>query len=291
MSYVPIDLRGAALALLVSLFWGANPVAIKFGLEDSPPLRLAGYRFVVGIVVILGWAWRTGRLAGFRIRRDERRPLLVLGVLMTIQIASMNIATAMTSAAHVAIILNSYAVHIVLLAHFLIPGDRLIARRLVGVLAAYGGIVTLFVREAAPGAPTFAGDLVVFASALILAERTVYMAGAVQRIDPVKLLLSQAVIGIVSFWALSLVFEPEPTRWTLRLAGAVIFQGAVVSGFNFVVNLWLLKRHRPSTLSTFFLSQPIFGVLAAAVFTGDALTPDLLLASVAVAAGIGLTAR
>lgn len=291
MRYVPIDLRGAALALLVSLFWGANPVAIKFGLEDSPPLRLAGYRFAVGIVVILGWAWRTGRLAGFRIRRDERRPLLVLGVLMTIQIASMNIATAMTSAAHVAIILNSYAVHIVLLAHFLIPGDRLTARRFVGVLAAYGGIVTLFAREAAPGASTFSGDLVVFASALVLAERTVYMAGAVQRIDPVKLLLSQAVIGIVSFWALSLVFEPEPTHWTLRLAGAVIFQGAVVSGFNFVVNLWLLKRHRPSTLSTFFLSQPIFGVLAAAVFTGDALTPDLLLASVAVAAGIGLTAR
>ena len=43
-----VDLRGALLALLLSLFWGGNPVAIKLGLEDAPPLRLAWMRFVVG---------------------------------------------------------------------------------------------------------------------------------------------------------------------------------------------------------------------------------------------------
>ena len=47
-----IDLRGALLALLLSLFWGGNPVAIKLGLADAPPLRLAWMRFVVGGVVI-----------------------------------------------------------------------------------------------------------------------------------------------------------------------------------------------------------------------------------------------
>ena len=39
-----VDLRGALLALLLSLFWGANPVAIKLGLQDAPPLRLAWMR-------------------------------------------------------------------------------------------------------------------------------------------------------------------------------------------------------------------------------------------------------
>jgi hypothetical protein len=37
-SRVDLDLRGAALAPLVSVFWGANPVAIKIGLPDAPPL-------------------------------------------------------------------------------------------------------------------------------------------------------------------------------------------------------------------------------------------------------------
>jgi drug/metabolite transporter (DMT)-like permease len=80
-------------------------------------------------------------------------------------------------------------------------------------------------------------------------------------------------------------------RWTLRLGGALVFQGIVVAGFNFVVNLWLLKRYRMSALSGFFLTQPIFGVITAALLAGDPLTGDLLLASVAVAIGIGLTSR
>jgi drug/metabolite transporter (DMT)-like permease len=266
-------------------------VAIKLGLEDAPPLRLAWMRFLVGGVVILVWGWATGRLAGFAIAPAERRPLLVLGLLFTAQIGAMNIGTSLTSAAHAAILLNCYAVHVVVLAHFMIPGDRLTPRRLGGVLVAYTGIVLLFARQVGTGAPSLLGDAIMFASALLLAERTVYLARAVQGIEPVKLLLSQAAIGIVLFWLGSAVLEPDPTRWTARLASAVAFQGVVIAGFNFVVNLWLLKRYRPSSLATFFLTQPIFGVVAAALVTGDALTGEVLLASIAVAVGIGLASR
>jgi drug/metabolite transporter (DMT)-like permease len=291
LSYLPVDLRGAALALLISLVWGVNPVAIKIGLQDTPPLRLAAYRFVVGGVVILLWAWRGGRLAGLRIARAERRPLIVLGVLFTLQIGSMNVGTDLTSAAHSAILLNLYAVHTVVLAHFMIPGDRLSARRLAGVLIAYSGIVLLLARQAGARAPTLAGDAIMFGSAVILAERTVYMARAVQTLDPVKLILSQVVIGTALFLVASLVFEPAPTRWTPRLAATVAFQGVAVTGFNFTVNLWLLKRYRTSALAAFFLTQPVFGVVAAALIAGDPLTADLLIASGAVAAGIGLASR
>ena len=65
----------------------------------------------------------------------------------------------------------------------------------------------------------------------------------------------------------------------------------LISGFNFVVNLALLRHYRPSALSAFFLTQPIFGVVAAALVAGDPLTLDLLLACAAVAVGIGLTSR
>jgi len=206
-------------------------------------------------------------------------------------VGSMNVATTMTTAAHVAIILNLYAVHTVVLAHFMIPGDRLDLRRLAGVVVAYAGIVVLFGRGFTLGGPTMVGDVIMFGSALILAERTVYLARAVQRQDPVKLLLAQAVVGITVFLLLSAIFEPVATRWTSRLAGAIAFQGFVVTGFNFIVNLWLLKHYRPSALSAFFLTQPIFGVVAAAMFRGEPLTGDVLVATIAVIIGIALTNR
>jgi drug/metabolite transporter (DMT)-like permease len=104
-------------------------------------------------------------------------------------------------------------------------------------------------------------------------------------------LLSQIGVGVVAFIGLSWLLEPAATRWTLELGLTVAYQGLVIAGFNFIVNLWLLQRYRPSALAGFFLSQPIFGVLAAALVVGDPLTLDLLAASVAVAVGIGLTSR
>ncbi|PYM77894.1 MAG: hypothetical protein DME03_02465 [Candidatus Rokuibacteriota bacterium] len=286
-----MDLTGAAAAVLISILWGANSVVIKLGLEDAPPLRLAGMRVVVGGIVICLWAWSTGRFVGFRVERREWRPLAVLGLLFSVQMAATNIGTWLTSAAHATILVNLYAVHTVVLAHFMIPGDRLSVSKVGGVLVAYSGIVALFASQWSHGAPTLLGDVIVTVAGILLAERTVYLARAVQRLDPVKLLLAQAVVGAAFFALASFLVEPATTRWTARLAGSIAYQGVLISGFNFVVNLALLRDYRPSALSAFFLTQPIFGVVAAALVAGDPLTPVLVLACVAVAAGIGLTYR
>jgi drug/metabolite transporter (DMT)-like permease len=277
--------------VLISLLWGANSVVIKLGLEDTPPLRLAGMRVVVGGIVICLWAWATGRFAGFRVERPEWRPLAVLGLLFSVQMGATNIGTWLTSASHATVLVNLYAVHTVVLAHFMIPGDRLSIRKVGGVLVAYSGIVALFASQWSHGAPTLLGDVIVTVAGILLAERTVYLARAVQRLDPVKLLLAQAVVGAAAFGLGSFLFEPATTRWTARLVGSIGYQGVLISGFNFVVNLALLRDYRPSALSAFFLTQPIFGVVAAALVAGDPLTPVLVLACVAVAAGIGLTYR
>lgn len=286
-----IDLRGALLTLLLSLFWGGNPVAIKLGLADAPPLRLAWMRFVLGGAVIALWAALTGRLGGLRVKRGELAPLLIVTALFVGQIGSMNIGTALTSAAHSAVLLNLYAVHTVVLSHFLIPGDRLTARRLAGVVVAYAGVVVLLARHAAPETSSLLGDAIMFGSSFLLAERTVYLARIVRSLDPVKLLLAQALLGSAVFLVASLLIETAPTAWTTRLALSLAYQGGLIAGFNFVANLWLLGRYRPSALAAFFLTQPIFGVAIATLVAGDRLTADLLVACVAVAVGIGLAAR
>jgi drug/metabolite transporter (DMT)-like permease len=265
-----VDSTGALLALLTSVFWGANTVAIKVGLADAPPLRLAWMRFVVGGVAIAVWAWSTGRLAGFRLAPHEWRPMIVLALIFTAQIGTMNIGTSLTSAAHASILLT--------------------VRKIVGVLIAYAGIVVLFAGQTG-GAASLLGDAIVFVSAFLLAERLVYLARAVQSLDPVKLLLSQAAIGSVLFMLGSALTEPMPTAWTVRLGVSVAYQGILIAGFNFVVSMWLLQRYRPSSLVPFFLTQPLFGVLAAAVVAGDPLTWELLLACIAVGIGMGLTTR
>src|SRR2546422_11176403 len=96
--------------------------------------------------------------------------------------AATNVGTWLTSAAHASILLNLYAVHTVVLAHFLIPGDRLSVKRLAGVLVAYSGVVLLFAGQVTHAAPTLLAYLGVTAAGIRLADRTLYP--AVPALDP-----------------------------------------------------------------------------------------------------------
>ena len=254
-----MDFTGAALALLLSALWGANPVAIKLGLADTPPLRLALMRFVLSTIVILVYAMLTRRYDVLAIRAGEAKPIWSLGLLFVIQIALMNYGLERTTAAHGVIVLNSYAVHTVVFAHFMIPGDRLTPAKLAGVLIAYGGVIILFARSFSVSSSTLVGDLIVALSAVLLGERIVYIAKAVQRLDPVRLMLYQSIIGSVGFFLIGLATEADrPTRWTSGLILSIVFQGAIIGGFNFLLNAKLLQIYRPSALATVALTTPIW---------------------------------
>ena len=288
----PLDARGTAITLLLSALWGANPVAVKVGLTYVPPLRLACMRLALGGLAILVYAWLTRRRGVFTVRHGEWRVLWSVGLLFAVQVALMNTGLARTTAAHASLLINSYAVHTVVLAHFFIPGDRLSAAKLGGILVAYGGIVTLFVPDFSLKSATLAGDLLVAASALLLGERTVYLARAVQTLDPIKLLVYQSIIGSSALLLWSLWWEAGvPTAYTLPLVVSLFYQGAVVAGFNFVMNMYLMQRYRPSALAAWSLTTPIFGVLVSFVIGGDTLTGTLLVSTLLVAAGVGLTTR
>ncbi|OGB94780.1 MAG: hypothetical protein A2Z31_05850, partial [candidate division NC10 bacterium RBG_16_65_8] len=242
-----IDLRAASLVTMMAFVWAGNPIAIKLALVDAPPIRQAWMRFVLGGLTVLGWARVNGN--SLRVQGHEVRVLLILGALFTAQIGLMNLGVKHTSAAHVAVLLNAYPIYTVLLAHFFVPGDRLTPWRAAGVLIAYTGVVLVFVQEFAVRSADLPGDVIISGSAFLLGVRTVYLNRAVQRIDPVKLLLAQVAFSVPCYLAWSAVFEGgEPYQWTWRLALSLGFQGLVVAGFNFILNLHLLKTYKPSGL-------------------------------------------
>ncbi len=285
-----VDLKAATLVTLLAFLWAGNPIAIKIGLHDAPPIRQAWMRFVLGGVTVLLWAWATR--TPLRIYRHEVRPLLILGVIFTVQIALLNLGVNYTSAGHVSILLNAYPIYTVLLAHFFVPGDRLSGGRTVGVVIAYAGIVLLFSHEFSVESDLLLGDLITSGSAFLLGVRTIYLNRAVQRINPVKLLLAQVAFSVPCYLLVSLLFEAaHPYRWTWSLGLALSFQGFIVAGFNFILNLHLLKTYKPSGLATYFLATPLFGVLLSWLVLGEAITIRLMASAVLVVGGIALASR
>ncbi len=285
-----IDFQAAALVTFLAFLWAGNPIAIKIGLADAPPIRQAWMRFVLGGLTVLAWARLTR--TPLRIYRHEARPLLILGVIFTVQIALLNLGVKFTSAGHVSVLLNAYPIYTVLLAHFFVPGDRLSGGRAVGVMIAYAGVVLLFSREFSLQSAYLLGDFITSGSAFLLGVRTVYLNRAVQRIDPVKLLLAQAAFGVPCYLVWSALFEAaDPYRWTWSLALSLGFQGIVVAGFNFIVSLLLLKIYKPSGLAAYFLTTPLFGVFLSWMILDEVITFRLLVSAALVVGGIALASR
>jgi drug/metabolite transporter (DMT)-like permease len=285
-----LDPPAVGLVLLLSALWGGNTVAIKLGLLDAPPLALAWMRFVLGGLCVVAWGWWTR--APFTLRPGELGPLVGLATLFTTQLGLLNVGTWLSTAGHAAVLVNSYPVHIVLVAHFFVPGDRLTPAKLGGVLLGYGGAVLLFadqlltLRLAEPR--ILAGDVILALSALLLGIRHVVLNRQLQFIHPVKPLLAQVILGTPLFVALSAAFEPQIFHATPRLAGSLFYQGIVIAGFNFIALTWVLKHYRPSAIAAFSLTTPLFGVLATAAFLDEPITWTLGVSAGLVAGGIAL---
>lgn len=279
-----------SLALLLALLWAGNPISIKIGLADCPPLRLGWMRFVLGASVVLTFA--LVRKQSLRVQRGELPALLAVGFLFTSQLAFLNIGQDRTSAGHAVVIMSTHPIWVAILAHFIVPGDRLSRQRVVGAGCAYLGVVVVLSASLRGSGPySIAGDGMLICSALLLAIRQIVLSQSLQGVGIPKLLLSQAALGTFCFVIASHVFESEPTSYTANLGVALFYQGVIIAGFAFILHAWLLKRFLPSRVTMVFLIQPLFGVALSALILGEGIGPELVAGAPLVALGSYLVQR
>ncbi|MEX2229150.1 MAG: DMT family transporter [Dehalococcoidia bacterium] len=275
-----------AFALVLNALWGGNAVAIKAGLEDAPPLRLAWMRFVAGGVITIAWALTTRQ--SLRPTRAELRPMGWLALLFVTQIAFMNIGQDHTTAAHAVVLNSTFPLWTGVFAHFFVSGDRLSPGRVAGTVIAYAGVASLFAQSFVGGGQPV-GDALMLCSAALLGARQVYTSLAAQGVGLAKLLLAQTVCGIAAFLIVGLALESDPWVITDRLVLSILYQGVVIAGFGFIGQMWLLKRYLPSGVSAIALTTPVWGVVLSHVVLGEALAPTLWIGLALVIAGTAIT--
>ena len=286
-----IPVRTTLFVLLLAGLWGGNVIAIKIGLRGIPPLAAAGIRFGIALPLIAIWA-RMRRIS-LRPRGGEMIPLLLIGLIFTVQIAILNWGTRLTLAGRATVILHTYPVFVAFLAHFLVPGDRLSWYRLIGVICAFAGIVVVFWEKLAIGTGGgITGDLLCLGSGLLLGLLTVLVKRYVQTIEAPRLLVWQMIVGVPLFFALHALFEGGSAfQFAPAVVAAVLYQGVVVGVFCFLTWFSILKRHSASRLTVLFFTAPLWGLLASYLLLGEGISIGLAMGAGMVALGIFLVNR
>ncbi|WP_299640374.1 DMT family transporter [Devosia sp.] len=265
-----------ATALLCCFLWGSAVPAVKIGYgllgivpTDTPSLLLfAGIRFVLAGLMLLAYGAATGKpLVQKRQRFGE---LALLGLVSTAgQYLFYYIGLAHSTGVKVSITTSTSTFFSVLLAHLLYANDKLTARRILGCLLGFAGVIV--VNLAAIGFDlnlSLLGEGFIVIAALLFSVGAIYGKRLSADMDPTVM-----------------------TGWQLLLGGAVLTLVGLIGGGHFAAfdwpdvvllaylaalsaaafTLWsVLMKHNPvGSVAIFNCAIPIFGVLLSGLFLGE----------------------
>ena len=165
------------------------------------------------------------------------------------------------------------------------------ARQWLGMVLAFAGVAAVEADAARLDTGALAGDALVLLAAMLWGATSVLIkATRLARLWPRR---SCCISSSSRCRCCS-----AARRWQARAGGwracgrlrgrRSAYQGAGVACVSYLVWFWLMARYPVSRISAFTFLTPVFGVLAAALLLGEAVTPMIVLALLGVAAGLRL---
>jgi O-acetylserine/cysteine efflux transporter len=271
--------RDLAAALVVVVVWGVNFVVMKFALRDFTPFQLGAARYVFAVLPLvlfvrppaIPWKW-----------------LALYGLFQGVgQFGILFLALKVGMTAALASVLLQTQVFFTALFGFVLLHERANRPLQAGMVLAALGLACFALNYLAPAgagigaATTLAGFVLTLGAAAMWAMSNI-VARHVQQggvaYSPMAFVVWSSIFAILPFTLLSLVFDPEATRWQWTQARAsswlaVAYLGWVATILGYSLWTGLLKRHPANRVAPFSLGVPVVGLTTGMLVLGEAITP------------------
>lgn len=193
-----------------------------------------------------------------------------------------------------AVLFATFPLWVALLAHFVLPGERLTAMGLLGVLVGFAGVAVIFSEDFSK----LLGPKVAFASVVLLLCPICSAFGSVAvkkwgaGIHP---LATAAVPMMLTGLLLAPVAWGTESDRGVQLAPApllaVLYLALIGSALPFTLYFTLLKRLPATQLSLINYAVPVVAVFVGAVFMNEPVTLRVVIGAALVVAGVGVATR
>ncbi len=262
--------------VLLVLLWGSTWAAIRIGVTSVPPFVFAFER-AIAVSVILTAA---SLVLGLRFPTDRRT--LVAAAIAGVVNTGSSWAIIFWSEQYVpsglvAVFGAAGPIWTAVLAHFLVRGDRLSPLKIAGLVLGIAGIGVLV------GAPDAGSRPEAILATLLLALMPITW--AIGAIVQVRVLREGSAMPLVATgtWAGSLVLAPlallqanATASWTVEVAAAFTYLVVFGSCVGLMLQLWLIRRLRPTTMTLSQLPISAMALTVGAVALGESITWRML---------------
>jgi drug/metabolite transporter (DMT)-like permease len=280
------------LLLTLVAMWGSAFLLNQVALRSFPPTTLVALRLLIGALVLI--------IAMWFYKIPWRYNPLLLGYFLSMALVGNALPYFLiawgqqyVSSGLAGILMAIMPLATLFLAHFFIPSEPLNARRVIGFLFGFAGIVILMGPQSLlemthAGKPLLA-QLAILAGALCYSLGTI-----IARLRPESddLLTATMVLILASLVTLpsSLILEdPWIKPLNIAAANAIALLGLIATGLATVVYFKLLRSTSATFLAQMNYLIPLWALAAGVVFLNEAVTQRAAIALVVILGGIAIS--
>jgi drug/metabolite transporter (DMT)-like permease len=274
---------------LVGLIWGSSFLLIKMGLQELTAFSLVSGR--------LGFAAIAFAVALIALRKPlprDPKSLIMLAIVGMVNTAipfllitsgEQTIDSGLASVLDATVPLFS-----IWIAHVALHDDKIYMGKVLGLLAGFGGVIILALRQVDPTHPNpFAGQFAVLLASLFYAVGTVLIRRYLRDVDPIVTAGGSLFVGAIVVIVVTVLFTrplPDIAALTLQTKLAVLGLALVNTFVAYVLFFTLIQNWGPSRATMVTYLIPPVGLALGAVVYGEPLDASIIIGTALIIGGI-----
>ncbi len=285
-----MPLGASCFTVFLCILFGANAVAIKISLTGLGIFTTAAIRFGLAAVVIYIWALLTNK--PIRISFHQLRLMIILGLIFYVQLSLFYLGLSRTTASHATLISNILPFVVLILAHFFLKEELVSAKKIIGLVLGFCGVLILFGDAGHLEQSVLQGDLFILATVFVWGGNAIYTKRIIGAFHPSQITLYPLAISAPLFLLSALLLDREMIRYVDGpILASMAYQTLVTASFGLIGWMMMTKKYGATTLHSFIFIMPISGVFFGVVMLGEPLTAKLIGSIVLVTLGLVIVNR
>ena len=275
----------------IALIWGGAFTVVRMALRDFAPLSLAAGRITIGALSLyMLMRWRGVALPSFTNARLWRFVALIGLLSSAIPFALLSWGQQHLPSAFAGMTMAALPIFVLPLAHFLVPGELIYMRKIIGFSVGFFGAILLIGTS---GLGLAEGPLEAKARLACVAAAFCYACGSIATrqcpsVNELALSTASLIVAALILVPISLVVDGWPTMPSTTGLLAILYLGLIPTALAFIIKVAVIRSAGPSFMTLTNYQVPVWSVLFGSLFLGENLPATLFVALALILLGVAI---
>lgn len=284
-------LKIAVAFAIVYIVWGSTYLGIRIAVHDLPPGLMAGVRFVLAGLILLGVGAAMGK-RGPATRHDWISSLIMAVALVLLGNGLVTWGEQWVESNQAALLITTGAIWTTWLGTFGAKAQSVSGREKIGITIGLVGAALLLWPKSGLQFDYIAGQIAILGAPIAWSMGTIYSRTYPAQMSPLMFAGLQMLLGGLMLLVYGMLAGELPRwQWTLKGTAAMMYLTIFGSCIAYGTYVWLIQHTTPARLGTIAYINPVVAVVLGWLVLGERLEGTRLLGAAVILVGVVLITR